>query len=190
VWYDDVGVLARRWSEFFPSPEHTHAERVNALVRLVAYATLATFVYNRSPRTLVMGAGIIALVSFVFSRGAQGTETFPKPSATLTTLSENATCTPPTKNNPFANVLLTDLGAAKERPPACQYDSVKDSITTFFNDGLFRNAADVYGRENSQRQFYTMPSTRRVPDTGAFAKFLYGDMKTCKQDQAHCPPLM
>lgn len=180
IWYEDVRVLPARWGEFFPTASQTPSERVNALVRLVLYATVAAFAYNREPRTLVFGAGVVAVVSFAF--GHRREEGYPTP---LAGAPDPPQCTPPTKDNPFANVLLTDL--SKPRPPACKYDAVKDSVRSNFNDGLFRNATDVYERENSQHQYYTMPVTTAIPDTGAFADFLYGGMKSCKENQGQCP---
>lgn len=187
IWFEDVSVLPRRWTEFFPTPDQTAEERVNALVRLIAYATLAAFVYNRQARTLVMGAATIAVVSFAF--GQQRPERFPTRAAEPIRGADGpAKCTRPTKDNPFANALLTDL--AKDRSPACAYDSVKDTIRTHFNDGLIRNVEDVYETQNSQRQFYTMPVTTGVPDTGAFAQFLYGSARSCKEDMKYCPTKM
>lgn len=189
IWYDDVQVLWRRWKEFFPSAQHTPAERVNALVRLILYATLAIYVYNRQARTLVVGAGAVAVVSFAFGQRISH-ESYPaKPSQPLVAGGATGSCTPPTKDNPFANVLLTDLKDA-QRPPACPYDAVKQDITKHFNAGLFRNAADVYETENSQRQYYTMPVTTTIPDTGSFANFLYGGMTNCKEDARFCPSRM
>lgn len=181
IWYEDVGVLFRRWKEFFPTADQTSTERVNAIVRLAIYATLAAFLYNRQARTLVAGAGVVAVLSFAF--GHRRTE------ALAPMVSPKSTeCTKPSEDNPFANVLLTDLG--QPRPPACDYDSVKNDIAQHFNAGLFRNATDVYEKENSQHQFHTMPVTTTIPDTAAFANFLYGSMKSCKENGAHCPSRM
>lgn len=188
VWYEDVSVLAAHPTEFFPRPDHTAEERVNALVRLTLYATLAAWAYNRQPRTLVFGAGVIAVLSFAFSSRP---EAFPASSldgvaGRLLAVQGKGTCTPPTRDNPFANVLLTDLGKPS-RPPACPYDAVKDDVKANFNAGLVRNASDIYERENSQHQFYTMPVTTTIPDTAAFSNFLYGGMRSCKTDAAACP---
>jgi hypothetical protein len=195
IWYQDIPVLAKRWKEFFPTPQHTTAERTNALVRLVAYATAAAFVYNRQARTLVMGAGVVAVLSFVYGYQHRANHRRPGPdvdtnAATAKTAPpsdpSDAGCTRPTRDNPFANILLTDLGKPS-RAPACPYDAVKDSIRDNFNAGLFRDALDVYERGNSQRQFHTMPVTTTLPDTKAFSNFLYGDMKSCKENAIHCP---
>ena len=82
--------------------------------------------------------------------------------------------------------LLGDEG----RAPACSYDTpgVAKEMRKNFNKGLFRNLDDVYEVENSQRQFYTMPVTTGAPDTIAFAEFLFGRKKTCKEDPAMCEP--
>lgn len=188
IWYEDVPVLARRWKEFFPRPEHTTEERVNALVRLILYATAAAFLYNRELRTVVLGAGAAAVVSLAFGAGGRGGEgTSRQHLAGAPLFPPGSTeCTRPTRENPFANVLLTDLSKPL-RPPACAYDAVKAEVRDNFNAGLIRNATDIYERENSQHQYYTMPVTTSIPDTGAFANFLYGGMKSCKEDAKACP---
>lgn len=187
VWSEDVAVLWKRPAEFFPTADQTSEERINAFVRLALYASLASFAYNRQARSLVLGGAAVAVITLAF-RGGSG-EAFPvsRNSEPVQTAQARADgCTPPTKDNPFANVLLTDLKQNADRPPACAYDSVKADIRTHFNDGLMRNSLDVYEVENSQRQFYTMPVTNGIPDTGAFANFLYSGMKSCKSDQSAC----
>lgn len=186
VWYDDVTVLAARWKEFFPRPEHSPEERVNSLVRLIIYATLAAYVYNRETRTLVLGAGIVAVVSFAFSCHRRRRERYPTPPGASGGGAVPQACVQPSRENPFANVLLTDLGKPP-RAAACQYDTVKAAVKANFNAGLIRNSVDIYERENSQHQYYTMPVTTTIPDTGAFANFLYGGMKSCKEDASACP---
>ena len=89
-------------------------------------------------------------------------------------------------NNPFANFLLTDAADRPARPAACPYDAVKDEVRRYFNAGLPRNVGDVYEKQNSQRQFYTMPNSRGIPDTAAFAQFLYGTAPGCKVDPSKC----
>jgi len=192
LWFDDVQVLWRRPLEFFPAADQTPAERVNALVRLVVYASLAAFAYNRQPRTLVLGGAAIAVVSLAF-RGSDK-DSYPvsaRDSAQPVTTAQASTaqCTKPTKDNPFANVLLTDLAQNVNRPPACAYDDVKDEIRDHFNTGLIRDVGDVYQVQNSQRQYHTMPCSTGIPDTQAFANFLYGGMTSCHDDQSACRPL-
>ena len=79
-------------------------------------------------------------------------------------------CRGSTPDNPFANYLVTD---DPDRPPACTYESMEDDVRANFNRGLFRNAYDVYERENSQRQFTTMPVTTAAADVQSFAEFCF-----------------
>lgn len=99
---------------------------------------------------------------------------------------EKSVCRKPTVDNPFMNPLQTDFNV--ENPPvACNVDDdeVSQKISTAFNDNLFRDVSDVFGRENSQRQFYTVPQMN-PPDTHSFAMWLYGNQNICKNDQSKC----
>jgi hypothetical protein len=55
-----------------------------------------------------------------------------------------------------------------------------------FGHNLFTDVDDLFGKMNSQRQFYTMPSTTIPNKQGEFAKWLYSNPKTCKEDQDYC----
>ena len=214
VWYDDVAVLWRHPTEFFPGADQTVEERLNAMVRLVVYASLATFAYNRQPRSLVLGGAAVAIVSLAFrgdgspgkspeshvlgvggavkglidSSGAPASPGAPASENVSAQARRTSACTLPTRDNPFANLLVSDLVTDPNRPAACAYDDVKDQIQDNFNTGLMRDSLDVYQVENSQRQYYTMPVTTGIPDTGAFANFLFPNMKSCKDDQTACIP--
>ena len=92
----------------------------------------------------------------------------------------------PTIDNPFMNPLQTDFNI--ENPPVASNaddTEISNDINTKFNDNLFRDVSDVFGRENSQRQFYTVPQMN-PPDTHAFAMWLYGNQNVCKTDQSKC----
>ena len=65
-------------------------------------------------------------------------------------------------------------------------NTAKEDMEKNFNEGLFRNVEDWPNRENSQRQFFTMPTGGNPPDTRAFAEFLYGNAKNCKADSKQC----
>lgn len=99
---------------------------------------------------------------------------------------KKATCRKPTENNPFMNQLQTDFN--KEDPPtACNVDDdeISKKMLDSFNANLFRDVSDVFGRENSQRQFYSVPQMN-PPDTHEFAMWLYGNQNICKNDQSAC----
>lgn len=99
---------------------------------------------------------------------------------------EKKTCKRPTANNPFMNDTFDDL-QSEDAPKACNIndDDVRDNMKKSFNDGLFRDVGDLFERENSQRQFYTVPQMHPQDQT-AFANWLYGNHAICKTNPNYC----
>ena len=97
---------------------------------------------------------------------------------------EQAKETTPNPKNPFMNVLINELKYNPSRPPATNIDdpTVKTQLDDFFRIQWFSDPTDVFGRSQSQRQFYTMPSTSVPSDRGTFQDWLYKiPGKTCKE---------
>lgn len=101
---------------------------------------------------------------------------------------EKAICRKPTKDNPFMNPLLNDITTYPELSPvACNSDDdeIKDKIVDCYNEELYRDVSDLFERQNSQRQFYTMPQVY-PNDQKAFADWCYKGDNICKVDQSKC----
>jgi len=98
-----------------------------------------------------------------------------------------------TKKNPFSNVLLTQINDEPERkaaPPSFNVD-VDEDITKnvkravqMMNPGIKNTNKQLFGDlwqqfqlDNSNRVFYSTPSTRVTNDQGAYAQFLYNNLK-------------
>ena len=98
-----------------------------------------------------------------------------------------------TKKNPFGNVLMTDIMDEPNRkpaPPSFNVD-VDEEITNnvkkavqFLNPGikntnkqLFSDLSDKFDLDQSNRAFFSTANTRVVNDQGAFANYLYSDLK-------------
>lgn len=95
-------------------------------------------------------------------------------------------CRMPTENNPFMNPKINDFELYDPPEPYnVDDDQIKEKINTSFNKNLFRDASDVFEIENSQRQFYTVPSTNPSDQT-TFANWLYNSNDICKGDQTKC----
>lgn len=191
AWYRDVRVLFRRPGEFFPGRDQSPEERLNSLVRLIAYCSLAAWAWSRKPRYLGFGLAAAAAVSLAF-RGPGGARA-PAVVEREPTVGGvrvrgvgrgRPRCTPSTPDNPFANMLLTD---DPTRAPACKYDDQAELVRTNFNRGLVRNSYDLYEKENNQSRWTTNPVTTGAPDVAAFVNFCYGGMRqTCKESPAKC----
>jgi hypothetical protein len=92
--------------------------------------------------------------------------------------------TPPSARNLFMNVLLEEVKYNPDRPQAAPVDNptVKQTFDDYFRVQWFSDPTDVFGKNQSQRQFVTQPSTTVPNDQGAFANWLYKiPGKTCKE---------
>ena len=174
IWFQNVKELFRYPSRFWPTKDMSPGGQINALVRFIVYASFAAYAYNRDVKTFYFGLLLITLVSLAYNG---------KPGGRLATLSP-VKCKKPTRHNPFMNTLLNEYG--KDPVPPCDYETVKEEVREKFNTGLYRNIEDLYERENSQREFITMPNGGLPPDSREFAEFLYGNVKNCKQFPGDC----
>lgn len=98
--------------------------------------------------------------------------------------------TRPTAHNPFMNVLIDEIKYNPTRPSAENVNDplVKTELQDFFKIQWFNDPTDVFGRSQSQRQFYTMPSTSIPNDQGSYQDWLYKiPGKTCKEGGACLP---
>ena len=109
---------------------------------------------------------------------------FPNAPEPIPTRPGVAVVTRPTARNPFMNVLIDEIKFNPTRPAA---DFASDPNNQVVLDDFFRvqwtsDPTDVFGRTQSQRQFYTMPSTSIPNDQGSFQNWLYLiPGKTCKE---------
>jgi len=98
-----------------------------------------------------------------------------------------------TKKNPFSNVLLTQINDEPERkaaPPSFNVD-VSEDITKnvkravqMMNPGIKNTNKQLFGDlyqnfelDQSSRAFFSTPNTRISNDQGAYAQFLYNNLK-------------
>ena len=105
---------------------------------------------------------------------------------------------PTTKQNPFGNVLLTDIMDDPERKAAAPSfnPDVHEDITTAVkkqtqmlnpdiistNKQLYGDLKDNYDLDMSMQRFYSTANTRIDSDQGAFSTYLYGSMYSAKED--------
>lgn len=168
IFYKSPTVLTSDLQDFWPLPEQNYAARVNSVVRLIIYTCGIMYIYNRRPVYLAYGVIAICILAYVYASTTnnawgsfEGFVGAPDPRQ----------CTQPTADNPFMNRLVFD---DPNKPPACNPFEVKEDTRKFFNQDLWRNASDVWQKQNSQREYYTMPCTTAIPDTKKFAEFCYG----------------
>ena len=176
-WGEDIHVLynSNRISEIFPTKDMTRDEKLNAIARLVILIGSTLALYNSNARLLYIP--IFTMAFMLFLKRNDTLENF------------ETSCVKPTKNNPFMNVLMSEYTDNPNREPACPPDEeIKESIEESFNFNLYKglNEDDLFNRNNSQRQFYTNPSTTIPNDQSSFANWLYKSAPTCKENTISC----
>ena len=195
-WTDNPSILLdrNRLVEFVPTADMTQPEKLNALTRLLVYTGIVLLAYTRKLWPLYIPLLGCVFVAFLFKMSRQergdlaqqkrddATESLPDPTADI----RPPFCTPPTRENPFMNVLMNEWGDNPTRPAACKYDGVESETRSHFNYNLYKDIDDLYEKNNGQRQFFTMPYTTIPNDQGSFARWLYKVPSTCKEDQSNC----
>ena len=177
-WYRDPHALFARPLEFFPARGMTPAERLNSMVRFVAYVSAAIASYRSDASALGIGLAVVLAISVVFSvptvkENAAKVKVIPAP--------KKAKCTLPSADNPFMNVLTSEYN--DDKAEACEITSDTLAMSQrYFDAGLPREISDVYRNRASDRQFVTMPvsGNNGTPDTLAFRNFLYTNDKSKK----------
>jgi hypothetical protein len=215
-WYNDITILwnKNRLTEFFPSQDHTLEEKFNAVVRLSIYCFIVLYFNKNDTRYVYLPFGMMLLTYYLYTNRER--EQFDSSITEKESVFDNKSqlipqekiddtknkpqvknCTKPTIDNPFMNVTMKDYfnidPSTKmiiDRPEACDINdpSIKKDVKEAFNNNLFKDVNDIFGKMNSQRQFYTMPSTTIPNAQDEFAKWLYLNPKTCKEDQDYCNP--
>lgn len=203
-WYNDFTVLYNPvyLTSFFPGQGLSYASQLNAVVRCAIYFTALLVLYNGSTKYLYVPAVALGVTYYLWQqsgksaaggKGKGGEEAF-NGSATNNTLT-------PSFNNPFMNPNLIVHDPKTFLPKdnkVVRFDvnhhidtnedvATKAQVDDKFNARLYTSVGDVFTNENSQRQFYYVPSRTYPNDQDTFAKWCYGTSKSCKAgDAAAC----
>jgi len=189
--FEDPKQLVRsdKIQEFWPTNNQSAAERVNATARFIVYATCVLYLIRRDVRVFVLGATAIGVL-YIMEKSNMVIEGEARP------VSTDGTCQLPTRDNPMANVLMSDYVDRPDRPSACDYTSVDDKVERMLSDRIpygpsrSRSALPEQQRNGYSRQFVSMPVTGIPGDQTAFAEWLYGpkDGALCRSDPRMCDP--
>jgi len=223
IWYDDPTILLNKEYivAIWPSPEMLYEEKINAMTRLIILLIFIGLLLTRSLYILLVGLIAIVCITFLYKTKMNkesfttviGTDTKTidrKNTIDKKNMDKNKNIVHPetlqtflqsdfektTKNNPFGNVLLTEIQddpLRKSAAPSFNVDvhnditsSVKKMVQKLnpgiknTNKQLFGDLGEKFNLDQSNRSFFSTANTRIPNDQGAFANFLYGDMPSCK----------
>lgn len=189
-WLNDYSILYRsnKVTEFFPTTSMNLAEKLNALVRLSIYIGVilllikSSYIYLYIP-LITMGASVVIHKTYSKKEGYQQNRLVPFKKE------RKQKKVKPTVDNPFMNInLITDDRKRNGATLSFDKPKIQEEIEDKFNYNLYRDVSDLYGKNNSQREFYTAPSTTIPNDQTSFAKWCYSTGSTCKEDTIKCAP--
>ena len=188
-WSDDIEILFKvdKLSHFFPSTGYSFSEKLNDITRCAFYLSILLYLYNGNYKFLFIFIVVLILTYMIFHNNEEY-----KTSRQLISKFTNfgnkrypVEYISPTKNNPFMNISLDDYEKNPNRESIMRKNgskkNINEQINKKFNINLYKDVSDIFGKENSQRQFYTTPITTIPNDQTKFAKWLYNIPKTCKE---------
>lgn len=192
-WANDFSILfsPERLHEFFPHEKMSTDEKLNAIVRLSLYLSVILSLYHSDQSYFLIFVSGLALTYFLFSfyeKPVNKGELQNKENKENIEKLTNA-CTRPSEDNPFMNFTMYDrITENSDKLPACNIEDpeIKKEMEQYFDNNLYKDVSDVFNKRNSQRQFFTMPSTTVVNDQEGFAKWLYNSPQTCKENSEFC----
>lgn len=198
-WFNNIKVLFQPESliDFIPTNDITNQENLNSILRLSIYVSLILFSTKR--KIIVFMIPIVVGIITIFINNWNNVNVKTEKLSIISDENEINTklypkdCAEPTEEDILMNTKVTDLNNPdSDKKEACQLtdDTIKkqDELLT---KTIYRDVNDIYGKNNSQRQFFTMPNTSSdygvaAGDTGLFSKWLYGVGPTCKEDTMRC----
>ena len=193
IWFQDLTglITAENYYVFLPTTEMNIIEQLNSLMRFSIYFAILMLIIKKDINIMFIPI-IMGVFSFMLFNVEEKNKQSDRKTLEKLEMQEDPVtkrlCQKPTANNPFMNVLVSDYSQNPKRPPACKHIGVvKTEMKKNFERNLYRDIDDVFDKIASDRQFYTTPSTTIPNDSVGYAKWLYGQQKSCKEgNQRQC----
>lgn len=178
-WLENLYVLVdpNKLIDFYPSSTDTESKKLNSMVRLSLYISIALSVYHKNYNFFYILLATMLITYIIYKQKEH-----------LENVSEKQTV--PTYENPFMNFTMADYlnldkdGNIKPKPKIQNPldPKVAQDIDTKLSQGTFKDVSDLFNKNGSQRQFFTMPWTDPVNDREEFQNWLYKTGETCKEN--------
>lgn len=178
IWFTNPTVLFDRdtWSRFVPTKSMSTAESLNAVVRFATYFSVILFAAT-GVSAYLLGIPVVMAASVVLYKlfpNGKTIETF------LAGQRVGPSYTMPSKENPFMNVLLTEIQDNPNRGDAAPTGrmDVKKEIHKAFQQttDIYMDTSDLFDQTQAMRTFHTLQSAQVPNDLDGFKKFLSKDL--------------
>lgn len=179
IWYENLWFFLdyKRLGCFFPSTDMKLDEQLNCIMRFTLYFVITLLLLTRNINYVYMLVFVAFVTFLIYSSDKTDVvvqkELFDK--LNIAKDKRQKHMYKPSDDNPFMNVMIGDYKTFPNRPAAGTWNdkSVREKVNTKFERGLARTKNDLYKKNASDRQYYTMPSTTIPNNQEDFARWLY-----------------
>lgn len=191
LWTDDISILYEKkyLFEIVPMKSFDLNRKLNSLLRLAIIYTIIVYMFNKNTKTIMIPIGV-GVFTFIISKNFKQNmykenirdlqnEHYTNEDILVQQLSSE--CRVPEKDNPFMNPTLYGSDNLKKPCPSYNNKGIQRDIENKFNEELYKDVNDIFGKNNSQRQFYTVPGKTNPNDLDTYKNWLYGTPPTCKE---------
>tara|TARA_Y100001936_G_C15729279_1_gene485180 strand:- start:29 stop:664 length:636 start_codon:yes stop_codon:yes gene_type:complete len=189
LWIDNISILYEKkfLFEIVPMKNFDLNRKLNSLFRLSIFYAIIVYLFNKNTKSLMIPIGV-GLFTFIISKNLKINNINSKivklqnddiqENFLMDEISEG--CRIPEKNNPFMNPNI--YGDSSKKPcPSYNNKGIQKDIEEKFNEDLYKDVNDIFGKNNSQRQFYTVPGKTNPNDLESYKNWLYSTPATCKE---------
>jgi len=172
-----------------PSYDMTFKQKIMILANLILFISFIATLVFRDVSFVLFAIIVLLLLYYVhlYERDNKK-KTIEKLGIENINFIDNNYCIQPSIENPFMNPNFIDDGNdSNNNIKACNIENtnIKNKIDSYFKQRLYKDVNDIYDRNFSQRQFYTVPSSTIPNDQEGFSHWLYHRKKTCKENNGN-----
>tara|TARA_Y100001935_G_scaffold255657_2_gene270603 strand:+ start:1343 stop:1981 length:639 start_codon:yes stop_codon:yes gene_type:complete len=190
LWTEDISILYEKkyLFEIVPMKNFDLNRKLNSLLRLSIFYSIIVYLFNKNTKSLMIPVGV-GIFTVIISKNLK-TNNINENIVKLQNEGVNdgflmdeigEGCRIPEKDNPFMNPTIYRDNNSKK--PCLSYNNkgIQKDIEEKFNEELYRDVNDIFGKNNSQRQFYTVPGKTNPNDLESYKNWLYSTPATCKE---------
>jgi len=196
-WLNDLSIIFDRnhFLEVIPFTNMKFNDKLNAIFRVSIYYFIIMTLLKKNLNNIFIPivVGIVTVILYKnyrkIHRLSESNDNSPNNNnLSNSNISSNNNsgvegCRLPTSDNPFMNPTFLDYSSGDMQQSCSSYNNsvIRNLEKMYYNEGLYEDNFDIFGKEHNARQFYTMPVNSIVNDQGSFAEWCYKRPPTCKE---------
>lgn len=174
IWFKDPSILftGATWGKFVPMQGMTTAEALNSVVRFTVYFSVLLYLTTTVTAYIMTIPIVMVATILLYNMFPNGKTIEPFKSKGPT----SKKYTMPTAENPFMNVLLTEIQDSPNRPdaaPVSRTDVKVDMYKSFQKTSdMYMDTSDLFDQSLAMRTFHTLQSSTIPTNFDDFKKWL------------------